>query len=233
MKKFGFTLAEVLITLGIIGVVAALTAPALTKNAGSAKIGPTLAKFVNTFESACETYMHQEGSSTISETTSDTKGLMKSLMQYMIMTPYKESYTIYKTDGTSFTSLSADMYQLKDGSIVVIGNDTIKNAAESFAPSYSKKGSYKGSEGFILYDINGPKGTNKIGREVFAFVIDDSGVLVPYGGNAFKYLAANDNAGSGSEGSGDEGSGGDDGVALDNLGFYKTGEIADNGWKAE
>ena len=29
MKKSGFTLAEVLITLGIIGVVAALTAPAL------------------------------------------------------------------------------------------------------------------------------------------------------------------------------------------------------------
>lgn len=29
MKKFGFTLAEVLITLGIIGVVAALTIPRL------------------------------------------------------------------------------------------------------------------------------------------------------------------------------------------------------------
>jgi prepilin-type N-terminal cleavage/methylation domain-containing protein len=37
-KKFGFTLAEVLITLGIIGVVAALTAPALVKNSGTAKI---------------------------------------------------------------------------------------------------------------------------------------------------------------------------------------------------
>ena len=39
MKKFGFTLAEVLITLDIIGVVAALTAPALVQNAGSAQIG--------------------------------------------------------------------------------------------------------------------------------------------------------------------------------------------------
>lgn len=29
MKKFGFTLAEVLITLGIIGVIAALTLPSL------------------------------------------------------------------------------------------------------------------------------------------------------------------------------------------------------------
>lgn len=52
MKKKGFTLAEVLITLGIIGVVAALTAPALIQNTGSAKVGPTLAKAVTTFEVA-------------------------------------------------------------------------------------------------------------------------------------------------------------------------------------
>ena len=52
MKKHGFTLAEVLITLGIIGVVAALTAPALVQNAGSAQIGPKLAKAVSTFEIA-------------------------------------------------------------------------------------------------------------------------------------------------------------------------------------
>ena len=38
--KQGFTLAEVLITLGIIGVVAALPAPALVQNAGNAKVGP-------------------------------------------------------------------------------------------------------------------------------------------------------------------------------------------------
>jgi prepilin-type N-terminal cleavage/methylation domain-containing protein len=57
MKKNGFTLAEVLITLGIIGVVAALTAPALVKNSGQAKIGPALAKFVNTFETGCEQMM--------------------------------------------------------------------------------------------------------------------------------------------------------------------------------
>ena len=31
MKKFGFTLAEVLITLGVVGVVAAMTLPSLIK----------------------------------------------------------------------------------------------------------------------------------------------------------------------------------------------------------
>ena len=52
MKKNGFTLAEILITLGIIGVVAALTTPALIQNTGSAQVGPKLAKAVATFENA-------------------------------------------------------------------------------------------------------------------------------------------------------------------------------------
>ncbi len=52
MKKFGFTLAEVLITLGIIGVVAALTTPALYHNAGLAQVGPKLAKVKSTIENA-------------------------------------------------------------------------------------------------------------------------------------------------------------------------------------
>ena len=40
MKKHGFTLAEVLITLGIVGVVAALTAPALVLSSRNEAIQP-------------------------------------------------------------------------------------------------------------------------------------------------------------------------------------------------
>ena len=65
-KKLGFTLAEVLITLGIIGVVAALTAPALVQNAGTAKVGPTLAKVVSTMENANEQILHDEESTKLS-----------------------------------------------------------------------------------------------------------------------------------------------------------------------
>ena len=52
MKKFGFTLAEILISLGIIGVISALTMPTLFTNTSTAKIGPTLAKAVSAFEQA-------------------------------------------------------------------------------------------------------------------------------------------------------------------------------------
>ncbi len=52
MKKYGFTLAEVLITLGIIGVVAAMTIPVLISNTNGAKYRSQLKKTVSTLNQA-------------------------------------------------------------------------------------------------------------------------------------------------------------------------------------
>ena len=113
MKKFGFTLAEVLITLGIIGVVAALTAPALVQNAGSAQIGPKLAKAVSTFEIANENLLNDSGVNTLVAASAYTgsgdteaENYIRNLSNYMKITYYnqkKEKRTFSeqeKQDGT-------------------------------------------------------------------------------------------------------------------------------------
>ena len=51
-KRSGFTLAEVLITLGIIGVVAAMTVPTLIQNTNSAKFSAQFKKSVSTLSQA-------------------------------------------------------------------------------------------------------------------------------------------------------------------------------------
>ena len=51
-KRSGFTLAEVLITLGIIGVVAAITLPAINSNTGATRNRALLKKGLSTFNSA-------------------------------------------------------------------------------------------------------------------------------------------------------------------------------------
>ena len=61
MKKPGFTLAEVLITLGIIGVVAALTAPALVTSSKNEANAAKLAVVVSNLENAFTTAIAQEG----------------------------------------------------------------------------------------------------------------------------------------------------------------------------
>ncbi len=52
IKRFGFTLAEVLITLGIIGVVAAMTIPTLISNTNSAKFKSQYKKTLSTLNQA-------------------------------------------------------------------------------------------------------------------------------------------------------------------------------------
>ena len=51
-KRFGFTLAEVLITLGIIGVVAAMTIPTLIQNTNSVKFASQFKKSISTLSQA-------------------------------------------------------------------------------------------------------------------------------------------------------------------------------------
>lgn len=51
-KRFGFTLAEVLITLGIIGVVAAMTIPTLIANTNSARFRSQFKKTISTLSQA-------------------------------------------------------------------------------------------------------------------------------------------------------------------------------------
>lgn len=52
MKKSAFTLAEVLITLGVIGVVAAMTMPALISNHNKSVVEARLSKAYNVFSNA-------------------------------------------------------------------------------------------------------------------------------------------------------------------------------------
>ena len=69
MKRQGFTLSEVLITLGIIGVVAALTTPALISDFNNAKTGPTLRKFMSTMENAHQQILAANEASRLSAVT--------------------------------------------------------------------------------------------------------------------------------------------------------------------
>lgn len=60
MKKFGFTLAEVLLALGIIGVVASLTAPTFVSNIRNTTNAARLSATVSTLENAFTTMIAKE-----------------------------------------------------------------------------------------------------------------------------------------------------------------------------
>ena len=78
MKKYGFTLAEVLITLMIIGIVAALTIPSVISNYQQQEFKTGLKKAVSVLNEAIQTNIAQDG-----ETPYDNEDLFSYIQKHM------------------------------------------------------------------------------------------------------------------------------------------------------
>ena len=211
MFKKGFTLAEVLITLGIIGVVAALTTPALVQNIGTAKVGPSLAKAVSTFENANQTMLaHSEagsitslaqmvsnqyddhGNPTGKITTWSPYSYIKELSGYMKIDP--NNLQVDETPKyTSFNSSDAynpvrsqwngNGYGLDNGHMIyyIFKHDQSKVLPDS---PYKNTASNQ-LIGDVYIDINGAAKPNKQAKDIFRFYLYNDGTLRPYGARGF------------------------------------------------
>ena len=67
MKKYGFTLAEVLVTLGVIGVVSAMTIPTLMQNHQKKTYVTQLHKIYNELQQAFIQYMNDKNALSLSD----------------------------------------------------------------------------------------------------------------------------------------------------------------------
>ena len=181
--SFGFTLAEVLITLGIIGVVAAMTLPSVIASYNKKVWVAQLKKDVSYIQNNLRMIMAKEEVDKLSDTSvvymsnPSTGGNYSyrleenQLQNYLKLKPVSDSSKFY----TFMTGVSGDSdnkgFYLNDGSCI----------------SYSTGGSigYIGSEenrGYaFLVDVNCDKSPNKSGRDRFALRVDDYAKLVfPY-----------------------------------------------------
>ena len=204
MKKFGFTLAEVLITLGIIGVVAALTAPALVQSAGTAKVGPTLSKVVATLENANEQLLHDEDATDLSKVLTDndedenttlTDAYMDLLSKYIAGSSYDNDEITAASFEPALKSYNGKDASLTDGSRVFHFSDNIDVILDvNQIWAYNTKGSFKGNLATTYIDINGIKTKPNVqGKDVFYFNIDKSGQVLPWGGSTHAWLYGNEN----------------------------------------
>lgn len=196
MKKIGFTLAEVLITLGIIGVVAALTAPALVQNAGTAKIGPTLSKVVSTLENANEQLLHDEDTTDLSKIAETPEEYCELLSKYISGSSYETEENVEfspsvkmfngNVSNSSWTQYKEFRFSDNISLLVWIYNNGVLG-------NYSAKGSFKGGYGSIYIDINGTKvKPNTYGKDLFYFYLDKSGQIIPAGSTTYAWLMDDD-----------------------------------------
>lgn len=149
-KLFAFTLAEVLITLGIIGIVSAITMSTLIKNYQKTVWTNQLKKTYSTLNQALLKYLADEGVTTFNN--SDVR-------KFDILKKYLVTTDIKKLENYKYTFLNDNTEQLD-----FIGKNVMFLADGSILLSVSDINRY-------LFDINGLKGPNKYGRDIFIFML--------------------------------------------------------------
>ncbi len=189
--KKGFTLAEVLITLAIIGVVAALTIPTVIRNYQLRQTVTAVKKAYSQLESAFKMGIVENGpieSANLQNNTQFTGTYFKPYLKVLKdcgVDIAKNCYnvTIKNTaNNANFTtSESTNLYHLisADGMVMSFNGENGCNRNESKAGITDKM--LSNICGYVYVDINGATKPNRAGVDVFAFWVTKYGV-VPFGG---------------------------------------------------
>ena len=166
MKKIGFTLAEVLVTLAIIGVVATMTLPALMTNTQEQQAKTGLKKGINTLTEAAQTNQAIDGfdyaglreeSGAVSDDDVETQQSMTGLLVNRTQIDYRASNNGGSGDANLVDATVANyVVFFRDGSAVSYPRAAQANIAEANAIEPDGL-----AHGFgVVYDYNGVKKPN-------------------------------------------------------------------------
>lgn len=161
-KKLGFTLAEVLITLGVIGVIASVTLPALRSDVSKQSIEKQVLKFYSQLHNAFDLYKADIGFDTITGQEFDADEFVTKYLnisqkcadgadcyapEYFNL-DMSESFEPSNWTGDFYTT-----YVMADGSVFSMQKE------EGDSPLA------------VYFDVNGKKGPNKIGYDLQYFSV--------------------------------------------------------------
>ena len=165
LSKKGFTLAEVLITLGIVGVVAAITLPSISAKIQKNMLVEQLKTFYSSFTNAINLYMYKGGYEDFSQTIfADSSVSFEDKKEHFI------SEVLEKNLQGKRTNVTIKEDYLKGGTSINLTYDyvTSKGSLIKF-----EKSSWD-SLFTIYFDTNGTKGPNHIGLDTFRFYFYNS-----------------------------------------------------------
>lgn len=159
-RKAAFTLAEVLITLGIIGVVAALTMPTLISNHQKKVLVTQLKKVVNMLNNNFQHVCAMEGVDLISQTPLSSGRVSDEGYVYIDIEAFKNHFGLKEIEleqGYPISYVNAAL-ATKNGAIII------------FDQAYND---------FTIYvDVNGYNPPNKGGRDIFYMYIHNKKGIV-------------------------------------------------------
>src|SRR5574344_1309772 len=185
--KQAFTLAEVLIVLGIIGIVASMTIPTLMNKVAKQEYVTALKKFYSTQTDGWSRLLADEGVQQLEDTSvfqnltvacgpsnannTSCKPFFESLRKYFRFSIVHSTYYYYSLGG-AFGNTVNWVLALDDGSILFDGyfNKTPSKPSVMRISQIAKNGKHMYStQAQIIVDVNGFKKPNTWGRDIFRF----------------------------------------------------------------
>ena len=176
MKRFfrGFTLAEVLLSVGIIGVIAALTIPGIKLGVEKQQYGAALAKAINNLTIANKQALQDNNVRKLDDIDNERYYFTRILKDYLQFTEQgriiKPYYNFDKTTPYTFNNdlQYLAMFTTKDG-ITYLRRERIQRHVKPDHPSNN----YYGYAFTVYVDLNGnSKGPNALGWDLHVLQVD-------------------------------------------------------------
>lgn len=162
MKKLAFSLAEVLITLTIIGVIAAITMPALSSNFEKKQLETATLDAYNMVQRAIDKYKIDE---------EVYNGFWNS--DILIENKFVENYFNVKQICTDGPECFAPQYKHLDGTEY---GEAFYEDTTAYILNNGMSIVCRGADGFIV-DVNGPKRPNVLNKDLWYWQIRDDGTI--------------------------------------------------------
>jgi len=199
-SRLAFTLAEVLVTLGIIGVISAMTLPTLVKNHQRQVYVTQLKATVNLLSQAAEKAINDNNAISLDETKYNSNdGAIDFFNDYL---------KVVNNCGTDFTPCFASSYKNLDGSDFTLFADpsnvfVLANGVSILFGYYYRLGSGYHGHYDMQVDVNGAQGPNIVGRDLFHIKLySDGKVAETYNNSNTERIAENCGDGAGLSGYG-------------------------------
>ena len=188
-KISAFTLAEVLITLGVIGVVAALTIPVLSQNLKKQAYVTALRKDMSVLTQGFKLMLADSGTDNLRDTEvfgsnwvypmtySNKNNKVKEFGKYFKVSSGSLPFEMPKPLGTIPSSLMPSIVYIDYGLGVYNGQSM---PYVCFILVSGSKFCTAGTGWPAILDVNGDAKPNTFGRDVFVLTINSSGIVTPF-----------------------------------------------------
>lgn len=219
MKKLGFTLAEVLISLALVGVVSALTVPTLISAHQKNVQAATLSTAISDFETAMRSMIAAEDATDLYETRAwrelpvrgissvtpdaDVREFVGHISDYIEIASYDRSTANFYAGKTirdinrnnigpnNWAMSRKVVFSTNKNIVYMVSSNDIMYIARTEADALANGVNLRNVAGFVAIDVNGSQAPNMFGRDIFYFQLGDDGVLYPFGGRDVSYRVNN------------------------------------------